>query len=68
MIKKAARWALGVDEEGEGPKVVGSIAVPVIEGGGGEEEHEDDLGKAEHYLGDGHGQGGDLLVPAISLK
>lgn len=34
MIKKAARWALGVDEEGEGPKVVGSIAVPVIEGGG----------------------------------
>jgi hypothetical protein len=34
MIKKAARWALGVDEEGEGPIVGGSIAVPVIEGGG----------------------------------
>ena len=26
---------VGVDEEGEGPKVVGSIAVPVIERGGG---------------------------------
>ena len=56
---------VGVDEEGEGAKAVNTIAVPVVEGG--EEEHEDDLGEAEHYLGDGRGQGGDLLKPGALL-
>ena len=45
--------AVGVDQQGEGAKAVGPVAVPVVEGG--KEEHEDDLGKAEYNLSDSGG-------------
>ena len=59
--------AVTVDQKGEAAELpVLVLLVLVVEGG--QEEHEDDLGDAEHDLGDGRPQGRHPPEPRAGLR